>query len=296
MAETSNAPGGVDTRTQRSFGYQWTAFGEMKEQFEDDFLNYIHPVGRGFFAGKRGLDAGCGYGRHMFHAARFGARMVGLDFSRAIERARDVTATLDHVRVVQGDIARPPFRPGAFDFVYSLGVLHHLRDPEAGFRALLPLVRPGGAAFIWVYSKSRGFTNTVLEAARAVTSRLPLAVTRALSWTGAAVDWVGFIVPYRLLRAAAGPRVDRVTLPRIRVYARYPFQVCYADWFDRLSAPIRFYYNGDDLEKWAQRAGLVNVKISPTGLYGWRLYGERPAEAASGSETSGDTSDVRHRR
>ena len=293
MAGTAG-PATVDKRTQRSFGYQWTVFGEMKDQFEEDFLNYIHPVGREFFTGKRGLDAGCGYGRHMFHAARFGARMVGLDFSRAIERARDVTAGLTRVQVVQGDIARPPFQPGSFDFVYSLGVLHHLRDPEAGFRALLPLVRPGGAAFIWVYSKSRGFTNTVLEAVRAFTSRLPLPVTRGLSWIGAAIDWVGFILPYRRLRRALGPRVDRVVLPRIRVYARYPFQVCYADWFDRLSAPIRFYYNEQDLEKWAERAGLMNVRISSTGLYGWRLYGEIPSQTPAVSATSG-AADVRHR-
>jgi hypothetical protein len=53
--------------------------------------------------------------------------------------------------------------------------------------------------------------------------------------------------------------------------------VCYADWFDRLSAPIRFYYDGEDLAGWAARAGLVNVRISQTGLYGWRLYGEIPA-------------------
>lgn len=276
MSETVKNAADLRAQTRKSFGYQWTEFGEMKDQFKDDFLNYIDPIPPEFFVGKRGLDAGCGFGRHMYYAAKFGARMVGLDFSRAIERAHAITNELDHVRLIQGDILRPPFQPGSFDFVYSLGVLHHTVNPEAGFQALRALVKPGGSIFVWVYSKSRRWTNTVLEAARAVTAKLPLGVTRALSWTGAAVDTVGFIWPYRLLRGAVGPAVDRVTLPRIRVYARYPFQVCYADWFDRLSAPIRFYYNGDDLQGWADRAGLVNVRISQTGLYGWRLYGEIP--------------------
>ncbi len=265
------------TRTRKSFGYQWTEFGEMQEQFRDDFLNYIAPVAPDFFPGKRGLDAGCGFGRHMYHAHRFGARMVGLDFSRAIERAREVTLELDGVKLVQGDILRPPFAPASFDFVYSLGVLHHTVDPEGGFQALRTLVRPGGSIFVWVYSKSRRWTNTLLEGARAITSRLPLPLTRALSWGGAAIDWVFFIWPYRLLRGLFGAAVDKVTLPHIRAYARYPFQVAYADWFDRLSAPIRNYYNGEDLKGWAERAGLENVTISQTGLYGWRLYGEVPA-------------------
>ncbi len=49
--------------------------------------------------------------------------------------------------VVQGDLLRPPFptavEDGGFDIVYSIGVLHHLPDPLAGFRSLLRFVRPG---------------------------------------------------------------------------------------------------------------------------------------------------------
>ena len=263
-------------RTRRSFGYQWNEFGEMKEQFRADFLNYIDPVGEGFFPGKRGLDAGCGFGRHLYYAATFGAEMTGLDFSRAINRAQAVTEQLPNVTLVQGDILSPPFGEGSFDFVYSLGVLHHTVDPERGFQALRRLVRPGGAIFVWVYSKSRRWTNRMLEAVRGISSRLPFPAIRALSWIGAAVDTVGFIWPYLAARRLFGAAVDRYTLPRIRVYAGYPFQVRYADWFDRLSAPIRFYYDEADLQGWAARAGLVNVRISQTGLYGWRLYGEIP--------------------
>ncbi len=248
----------------------------MTGHFRADFLNYIHPVDIEFFKGKVGLDAGCGFGRHMYYAAEFGARMTGMDFSRAIERARQVVEGVRDVRLIQGDILRPPFQPASFDFVYSLGVLHHTVNPEAGFQALRGLVKPGGSIFVWVYSKSRRWTNLVLETARTVTARLPLRATRALSWTGAAVDTVAFIWPYIALRSVFGARADRLTLPRVRVYARYPFQVRYADWFDRLAAPIRFYYDEADLRGWGDRAGLINVRISPTGLYGWRLYGEVP--------------------
>ena len=254
----------------------------MTDEFRADFLNYVHPVSPEFFPGKRGLDAGCGFGRHLVHAADFGAHMVGMDFSRAIQRARAITRDLPRIALVQGDIEAPPLRPGAFDFVYSLGVLHHLPDPEAAFRSLLTLVRPGGAIFIWVYSSARQTTNRILETIRRRTARLPHPATRALSFGAALVDWGGFIVPYRLARRLLGPRVDRVTLPRIRLYARYPFQVVYADWFDRLAAPIRHYYDREDMVAWGARAGLVNVTISPTGLYGWRLYGEVPPGAPPG--------------
>ncbi len=74
----------LQEQTRRSFGYQWTAFHGMVEAFRAGFLTYIHPLGPEFFPGKLGLDAGCGFGRHVYYAAEFGAEVVGVDFSAAI--------------------------------------------------------------------------------------------------------------------------------------------------------------------------------------------------------------------
>ena len=267
----------LQDRTRRSFGYQWTAFHDMVEAFREGFLTYIHPLGPEFFPGKFGLDAGCGFGRHAYYAAEFGAEVVGMDFSAAIDAARTNTAACKGIHLVQADIYRPPFAEGSFDFAYSLGVLHHLPDPERGFRALVPLVKPGGAVFVWVYSTARPVVNAMLETARAVTRRLPLGALHVLSLAAAGVDWGGFIGPYRMARRVPGvaPLAERIAPPRIRLYARYPFQVSLADWFDRLAAPRRHYYGPDELAGWAARADLADARITPTGKYGWRLYGHR---------------------
>ncbi len=278
-------PGGHDPedfaalqeRTRRSFGYQWTTFHAMVEAFREGFLTYIHPLGPEFFPGKLGLDAGCGFGRHVYYAADFGAAVVGVDFSEAIEAARANTAGRKGVHLVQGDIYRLPFAEGTFDFAYSLGVLHHLPDPERGFRALVPLVKPGGAIFVWVYSTARPVVNALLETVRAATRRLPHRALHTLSLAAAGVDWGGFIGPYRLARRLPGAAAlaERVAPARIKLYAQYPFQVSVADWFDRLAAPRRHYYGPDDLAGWAARADLADARITPTGKYGWRLYGHR---------------------
>lgn len=256
--------------TQRSFGYQWTQFADMVEANREHFLTYIAPVEPSFFKGKVGLDAACGFGRHLYYAREFGARMVGLDFSDAIRSARRVLAGRPGASLVRGDIYRMPFRPESFDFVYSLGALHHLPDPEAGFQSLLPLVKKNGAVFIWVYSKRRRVLNSLLEGLRRLTTRLPLGLLKRLCWALAVVDYYVFVNPYRLL-AQAGLRPWAP--PRVRLYAKFPFRVCFADWFDRLAAPIRFYYDEKDLQGWAARAGLRDVVISATGAYGFRLFG-----------------------
>jgi SAM-dependent methyltransferase len=250
----------------------------MAIDFRDNFLYYIRPLEASFFRGKRGLDMGCGFGRHVYNAAQFGAEMVGVDLSDAIESTAENTREFDNVHLVQADVYHLPFRPGVFDFAYSIGVLHHLPDPERGYQSLLPIVKPGGAVFIWVYSKRRAVVNFILEAARAITTRVPPKVQQALSFTFAAVDWCVFIAPYRIALnvPGLGALVRKLPLPRLRVYTRYPFQVVYADWFDRFAAPIRFYYDENDLAGWVGRAKLTRTAISPTGLFGWRAYGERP--------------------
>lgn len=264
-------------RTRESFGFQWTQFSEMVIDFRDNFLKYIEPLDESFFPGKIGLDLGCGFGRHIYNAATFGAEMIGVDLSDAIESTRANTRALPNVHLVQADVYHLPIRHGALDFAYSIGVLHHTPDPEAAFRCLVPLVKPGGSVFVWVYSKSRSLLNFCLETVRAITTRLPKRVQKGISLAAALADYAGFIVPYKIAAATPGLRnvVAKLPVARLKLYSVYPFQVVYADWFDRLAAPIRFYYDADDMKAWLSRASLSRQKISPTGLFGWRAYGER---------------------
>lgn len=261
-------------RTKESFGYQWTSFSAMAAEFEQNFLRYLEPLQPSFFPNKLGLDAGCGIGRHVYYAARYGAEMVGIDYSAAIESTQKNTAGLPNVHLVQADIYALPFRSGTFDFAYSLGVLHHLPQPLPGFLALTRVVRNGGWCAVWLYSKTRRNLNAALELVRKVTPRLPFPLLKAVSWLAAAIDWTFFVYPFkRIAHTKLGALLAPVVFDRIQVYAMYPFHVTYADWFDRLSPPIRFYYDEADLVVWSKTAHLSEVIITPTGKYGWRLQG-----------------------
>lgn len=263
-------------KTKRSFGYQWTRriFSQIIPQFESDFLNYIHPVDRGFFKGKIGADMGCGFGRHLYYAAKLGAEMIGVDFSKAIDSAYKNTKALPNVHLIQADIYNLPLRNNIFDFAYSIGVLHHLPYPEKAFRALLPFIKQKGFLSIWVYSKSRPITNFIIESVRFITKKIPHKILYLICLFISVIEWLLVISPYKLLLKLPliGRIVERTIFPRIKVYSSYPFAVIAADWFDRLSAPIRYYYSEKDLREWLSRAKLKVVSISPTGKYGWRAY------------------------
>lgn len=267
-------------RTRNSFGYQWTVFSEMSCDFRENFWNYLNDATPTLLQNKVGLDVGCGFGRHLYQAAHHCSMIVGVDLSQAIDAAYKNTQHLPNAHLVQGNIYALPFAEASFDFLYSLGVLHHLPDPLLGLQRLVPLLRPSGLCFVWLYSKRRRLVNAMLECVRTVTTRLPYPLVRHLAFVGALIDQKMFVGPYRALHrlSLAGPLLERLTPPRIKVYNAYPFQVLHADWFDRLSAPVRHYYHGHEVQALMARAGLSEVQVSPTGLYGWRACGVRQSE------------------
>jgi uncharacterized protein YbaR (Trm112 family)/SAM-dependent methyltransferase len=247
-------------RTIRSYSYQWRKFKQMFPAWEQVFLDSVRPITREFFAGNVGLDGGCGFGRSLHYAATYGAEMIGLDLSEAIEAARENTAQFDRVHLVQGDIFHPPVRRRSLDFVYSIGVLHHLPDPKQGFLALTQLLKPGAPMFIWVYLRGRGRQIAAFTAMRAVTTRMPLRLLNALALGLAAAQWLLWLAPYHALkqfRATAG-LADRLPFT---LYARYPFRVLHTDWFDGLSVPLQNYYRRDDIAEWYRQAGHERVRI-----------------------------------
>ena len=271
----------AEHRTITSYSYQWRKFKQMYPDWERVFLDSIAPVTPEFFAGKTGLDGGCGFGRSLSYSASYGATMIGLDLSEAIEAAQQNTRHFPNVHLVQGDIFHPPVKRRSLDFVYSIGVLHHLPDPKGGFLSLARLLKPGAPMFIWVYVRGRGRQIAAFTAMRAVSMRLPLRFLNVVCLALAAVQWTVWLLPYRLLHRVAATRRLTERMP-FTWYARHPFRVLHTDWFDGLSVPLVSYYKPDAIATWYREAGHERIRIDP----GWngRALGYAPESACGPSE------------
>jgi 2-polyprenyl-3-methyl-5-hydroxy-6-metoxy-1,4-benzoquinol methylase len=104
------------------------------------------------------LVAGCGTGAHPIETARryAGAQVLAVDLSlTSLSYARRMTRRLGltNIDYAQADILKLGADDRSFDVIEAVGVLHHLGDPLAGWRALISLLRPGGLMLLGLYSK-----------------------------------------------------------------------------------------------------------------------------------------------
>jgi SAM-dependent methyltransferase/tetratricopeptide (TPR) repeat protein len=103
------------------------------------------------------LIAGCGTGLHAVQIAQLypNARLLAVDVSLtslAYARRRTRELGLRNIEYAQADILELGTIDRTFDRIESVGVLHHLVEPTAGWRVLVSLLRPGGRMRIGLYS------------------------------------------------------------------------------------------------------------------------------------------------
>ncbi len=260
--------------TAESFGFSWQHFTQADERYAEQFLGWITPVKPEFFAGKVVLEGGCGKGRHTQLAAQWGAReVIAVDLSAAVEVAFAATCELENAHVIQADLYQLPLRR-VFDYAFSVGVLHHLPDPRAGFVSLASKVKAGGHVSAWVYGAENNgwitrFVNPVREK---VTARInPRALLHLSKLPTAAL--------YAATKLVYGPlnrRANGASLARRLFYNDYLNAISDFGWreqhtivFDHLVAPTAFYISREEFAKWWGDINASDVVISWHNKNSW---------------------------
>jgi SAM-dependent methyltransferase len=269
-----------EARTMDRFGAQWTKYSWLSPEYEQQFLDWISPVPPVFFKGKTVLDAGCGKGRHLAFTSRYGARdIVGIDASRAVEAAYGNLRDQPHVHIVQGDLRYPPLKQ-VFDYVYSVGVLHHLPEPRCGFDALVPLIKPGGQITVWVYGlENNHFVNTIVKISRNTIGRLPAALAHVLIWPAS-------LLIYLLAKGVYGPMSRKAPAATARLFynkyfvyiSRFNIREIHLIVVDHLLPSIAHYIPRLEFERWFQENHLADVQIGWHNENSWRGHGVKAAE------------------
>jgi SAM-dependent methyltransferase len=149
--------------THFAFGQNWASYSAIIDdaRVAQAERGLVRLLGEDGLAGKSFLDVGCGSGLHAVAAARLGAaRIVAVDLDPvAVETARAVLR--QHAPQIPSDIRQSsvfelaPETSGAFDVVYSWGVLHHTGAMHEALQRAAQAVAPGGHFAFALYHRTR---------------------------------------------------------------------------------------------------------------------------------------------
>ena len=142
----------LDTRTVESFGNEWEAFSE----FDDEEINFIAKdyfdiVQDKDIKNKIVLDAGCGSGRWSKYIVNKAKHIELVDPSEAVFVAAKLLKNFSNVSISHASIDQLPFKDEYFDFIMSLGVIHHIPNMELALKHLTSKLKKKGKILLYIY-------------------------------------------------------------------------------------------------------------------------------------------------
>ena len=261
----------VDAGTAQAFATSWNNLPDGSVYTRAQFEDWLGPLVQADVQGRDVLELGCGNGSLLVHMAGWRPRkLVGVDLGASVTSARANLAQTGYQggEIVQHDLTA--YRSPGFDLVYCIGVLHHLKDPEAGLDAVLANVKPGGRFHCWVYAhEGNAVVRWGVEPIRRVASRLPWWLNKYGIATPLAVPFYAYAKTLRALSRRGGAARSR-SLAALPMYA-YSLWVAEREFgffrhvaFDQLVTPQTRFIRRSEIEGWLRAR---HGRVDPASVY-----------------------------
>jgi len=262
------------TDTIKDFGDQWSRYTDYEGWYGslDLLRDLLHPLlSVEELKGKRVAEIGSGTGR-----------IVGMLLEADVDCVYAVEPSYNAYQVLKNNIAQMPnlhrvlllnahgdrLPAVNFDYVFLVGVLHHIPEPESTLKAVYGSLKPGGRVFAWVYGyEGNEMYVKLVTALRTVTTRLPHFLLRA-------------IVEVLYLASVGYLLLDVIVLLPFHeylneVYKKLSPQKRRLVIYDQLNPTYAKYYKKEELIKLFERAGLVNIRTHNRHGYSWSILAEK---------------------
>lgn len=271
----------IDMKTVDSFGEEWQAFHGFDEKeiqkLGDEYFDVITP--QMLNPSTSVLEVGCGSGRFLQYLSSKAGFLVGADPSGAIYAADNLLGPKENVMLVKASANDLPFADESFDFVYSIGVLHHIPDTGKAMQACVDKVKKGGYFFTYLYYDldNRGFLfrsvfnlSTLLRRAVSKLSPAPKKIVCDVMAVALYMPFVGFS---RFLKTLGVKEKIRSKIP-LYGYENKSFYIIRNDSLDRFGTPLEQRFTKRQIQEMMENCGLTEIVFSNNIPY-WHAVGKK---------------------
>ncbi|MCB0367355.1 MAG: class I SAM-dependent methyltransferase [Bdellovibrionaceae bacterium] len=254
------------------FGDQWTRYQDNEGYYGSsalfaDMLSGLMTAPE--FVGKEVLDVGSGTGRIVHMILTAGAQTVhAVEPSKAMDVLRQNLAPFGD-RVVCHQVAGDQIPNVQVDLATSIGVLHHIPEPEPVVKKVFAVLKPGGRFLFWVYGYegNEAYLRLIMPL-RKLTARLPDFLLRGFCH----LLNVALAVYVLLCRVLPLPLRGYMN----EVIGHFSWKKRFLVIFDQLNPAYARYYTGDEAEKLMADGGFTQIQRSHRHGYSWTVIGVKP--------------------
>ena len=263
------------------------AFGEEWQKFHDFDDETIERNGRMYFdiindsmvnKNTYGLDVGCGSGRYTKYLASRIGFMEAIDPSHAIFYADKLLGEMENVRLSQAGAGNIPFEDNTFDFVMSIGVLHHIPDTQKAMNDCVKKLKPEGYFYTYLYYnfENRSFLFKwlfrLVSLGRQVVSRMPSRLRKFVCDLIAVFVYLPLVAAGRVLKKT-GFRKLAGKLP-LSFYQDQDFKTIRNDALDRFGTRLEQRFSKQEVIDMMRNSGLEEIVVSK-GMPYWHAVGRK---------------------
>jgi SAM-dependent methyltransferase len=249
---------------ERRFGYEWDNFDRIVPEHETQFLKWIYPLTKKDFKNKSVLDAGCGMGRNSYWILKYGAKKVlAFDYdSRTVNMANKNLSEFENANVKFQSIYEIDYK-NTFDIVLSIGVIHHLQNPEKAIYNLVKAAKKNGVVLIWVYGyEGNEWVVKYINPVRYITSRIHPLATNILAYF--------FSIPLYLYLKLIDQRNKY-----LKQLSKFKFWHVHSIIFDQLLPKIANYWKKEEVLKLFENKNMKDARIYKVNNNSWTVIGKR---------------------
>jgi len=271
----------IDQTTVDSFGDEWQAFHGFEHdemmRLGDEYFDIINS--KMLNENTSVLEVGCGSGRFLKYVSNKAGSIVGVDPSHAIFAADDLLGKNDKVVLVKASANDLPFANESFDFVYSIGVLHHIPDTFKAMQACVDKVKKEGYFFTYLYYDLDGrglafrslykFSNFF----RLGICKLPQKPKKLVCDVLAVSVYMPFILGNRFLKALGVGKKLRSKIP-LYGYENKSFYIIRNDSLDRFGTPLEQRFTKKQIQEMMEKCGLTEITFS-NNIPFWHVVGKK---------------------
>ncbi len=275
----SEANQNLEHKTVESFGEEWKKFKNFsEEEIRIAGEQYFDIVDESMLTGDSVvLDLGCGTGRWSKFIAPKVKFIEAVDPSNSVLTASKLLETCRNVRVTQAAADNLPFGDESFDFIFSLGVLHHIPDTGRAMKEAVAKLKKNGYFLLYIYYalEGRGFIFRTLfrisDRIRKGISSLPHSLKNMLCDIIAVVVYMPLIGIARFFKSMGFKFYKRLPLS---YYCDKSFYIIRNDVLDRFGTPLEQRFTKHEIEAMMKQAGLDEIIFSEHQPY-WHAIGKK---------------------